>query len=99
MDETMEMMKFLDLNDIDDLFKDIPEDVRINKLNIPEGIDEHTLRIEVRNILSKNKSVFDMPNFLGAGVYNHYIPAGVFAIASRSEFYTVAEKKCSMELC
>ncbi|MGC8662886.1 MAG: aminomethyl-transferring glycine dehydrogenase subunit GcvPA [Thermoplasmata archaeon] len=88
MDEKMEMMKFLDLNDIDDLFKDIPEDVRINKLNIPEGIDEHTLRIEVRNILSKNKSVFDMPNFLGAGVYNHYIPAGVFAIASRSEFYT-----------
>lgn len=88
MDEKSEMMKFIGINSIDDLFKDIPEEVRIEGLNIPDGIDEHALRIEAKNILSKNRSFFDMPNFLGAGVYNHYIPAGVYAIASRSEFYT-----------
>ncbi|MDP8011568.1 MAG: aminomethyl-transferring glycine dehydrogenase subunit GcvPA [Thermoplasmata archaeon] len=88
MDDKSEMMQFLGINSLDDLFKDIPEEVKIDKLNIPEGIDEQTLRTEARNILAKNKSFFDMPSFLGAGVYNHYIPAGVYAIASRSEFYT-----------
>jgi len=88
MDEKTEMMDFIGISNIDELFVDIPEDVRIEKLKIPDSIDEHTLRIEAKNILSKNKSFFDMPSFIGAGVYNHYIPAGVYAIGSRSEFYT-----------
>ncbi|MGC8859936.1 MAG: aminomethyl-transferring glycine dehydrogenase subunit GcvPA [Thermoplasmata archaeon] len=88
MDDEKEMMDFLGIKSIEELFIDIPEEVKIKGLDIGDGVDEHTLRLLARKILSKNKSSFEMPIFLGAGVYQHYIPAGVFSIASRSEFYT-----------
>ncbi len=86
--EEKEIMDFIKIKKIDELFSDIPEDVRIDKLDIPDGMDEHSLRILARNIMRKNITAFDMPIFLGAGVYNHYIPSSVFAIISRSEFIT-----------
>lgn len=88
MDDEKEMMDFLGIKSIEELFSDIPESVKIVGLDIGDGIDEHSLRIKAREILSKNKTSFDMPIFLGAGVYQHYIPSGVFSVASRSEFYT-----------
>jgi len=88
MDDEKEMMDFLGIKSIEELFSDIPESVKIGGLDIGDGIDEHSLRIKAREILSKNKTSFDMPIFLGAGVYQHYIPSGVFSVASRSEFYT-----------
>lgn len=88
MDDEKEMMEFLGIKSIDDLFSDIPEDVKIDGLEIGNGMDEHSLRVKAREILSKNRTSFDMPIFMGAGVYQHYIPSGVFSIASRSEFYT-----------
>ncbi len=86
--EEKEMMDFLKIKSIDELFSDIPEEVRINKLELPDGIDEHSLRILARDILRRNITAFDMPMFIGAGVYNHYIPSSVFTIISRSEFIT-----------
>ncbi|MEM3600987.1 MAG: aminomethyl-transferring glycine dehydrogenase, partial [Thermoplasmata archaeon] len=88
MDDEKEMLEYLGINSIEELFSDIPKNVRIDKLPIEDGIDEHTLRIKAREILLKNKTTIDMPIFMGAGVYQHYIPAAVFSIVSRSEFYT-----------
>ncbi len=88
MSDYEEMMNFLGIKNIDELFSDIPESVKINGIDLPEGMDENSLRIEMRKILGRNRSFFEMPIFMGAGVYFHYIPSAVFSILSRSEFYT-----------
>jgi glycine cleavage system P protein (glycine dehydrogenase) subunit 1 len=83
-----EMLAELGLDDVDQLFEDIPKEVRTNGLKIPHGISEAEVLREVRGVLSRNLSVDDHPCFLGAGVYNHFVPAAVRSIVSRSEFLT-----------
>ena len=88
MSDTQDMLKFLKVNNIDDLFLDIPKEARIDKIDISDGITEQELIKQANAILDKNKTAKEMPMFIGAGVYNHYIPAAVAALVSRSEFYT-----------
>jgi glycine dehydrogenase subunit 1 len=57
-------------------------------LNIEKGLPEKEVRRNVLEILGKNRTACDMPSFLGAGVYHHYIPTAVFEMISRSEFYS-----------
>lgn len=83
-----EMMTQLGLSSIEDLFKDIPKDVRTDGLHLPRGIDELELVREMEELLSSNKPATRWLSFLGAGVYHHFIPAAVKAIVSRSEFVT-----------
>lgn len=80
-----EMLEYLGISNIDELFSDIPEDVRIQKLNIPNGTDEASVKKEMRRLAEKNRIV---PSFLGGGLAPHYVPSVVQAITSRSEFYT-----------
>lgn len=86
--EEEEMLKELGIEHVDELFSDIPEEIRTGVLGIDEGKSEMQVRREVRGFLSKNTTACDMPSFLGAGVYNHYIPSAVFELISRSEFYS-----------
>lgn len=83
-----EMMAQLGIASVDDLFVDIPKNLRTDGLDLPDGLDEIDLRRRLRGILSSNKPASRWPSFLGAGVYHHHIPAAVNAIASRSEFIT-----------
>ncbi|KPJ71043.1 hypothetical protein AMJ52_09160, partial [candidate division TA06 bacterium DG_78] len=73
---------------IDELFDDIPPEVRTNGLILPPGLTEIETVSKVKKILLPNKTPEKIPRFLGGGVYDHFIPAAVRAIASRSEFYT-----------
>jgi len=82
------MLAELGLDDVDQLFEDIPKEVRTNGLKMPQGISEAEVLREVRGVLSRNLSVDDHPCFLGAGIYNHFVPAAVRSIVSRSEFLT-----------
>lgn len=83
------MLKFLGLTDIEELFKDIPSQMRLKKpLTIPSPLSEVEVEREARRILSKNKTFKELTSFIGAGVYPHYVPAAVDFIASRSEFFT-----------
>jgi glycine dehydrogenase subunit 1 len=66
------------------LFSDIPKDLRSN-LSLEGEKSEIEVKRELKTILDKNKV---MLNFLGAGVYNHYVPAVVKEIVRRSEFYS-----------
>ncbi len=86
--EEEEMLKELGIEHVDELFSDIPDEIRIDGLNIDRGKSEMQVRREAMEILSKNTTVCEMPSFLGAGVYNHYIPSAVFELLSRSEFYS-----------
>lgn len=84
-----EMLSALGIQHVDELFDDIPEEVRFKgKLNIPEAMDEPALVRHISGMAGKNADLSQYINFLGAGVYQHYIPSVVNHIISRSEFYT-----------
>ncbi len=86
--EENEMLKAMGLSSVEDLFADIPASVRTKGLDLPRGLSEQDVVRRVTSILRQNKSAETMPTFLGAGLYDHFVPASVRAIASRSEFYT-----------
>jgi len=57
-------------------------------LNLPSGISEMELSREVKNFSLRNASLEEYTSFLGGGIYDHFVPAVVEHLASRSEFYT-----------
>ncbi|HDJ26944.1 MAG TPA: glycine dehydrogenase, partial [Aciduliprofundum sp.] len=85
--EEREMLKFLGMESFEELFEDIPKEVRAG-IDLPKGKSEAEVLGEAKEILSRNRSFFEMPNFLGAGVYFHYVPAAVWHLLQRSELYT-----------
>ena len=82
------MLEVLGISSSDELFEEIPKEARVDGLNLPKGLNEMEAIRDIERILSKNKTMADMPTFLGGGVYRHFIPATVGEILSRSEFYT-----------
>jgi glycine dehydrogenase subunit 1 len=82
------MLKALGLTSVDELFADIPDSVRMKGLDLPPGLPEQEVVARVTSILAANRTMADMPSFLGGGVYDHFVPASVRAIAGRAEFYT-----------
>lgn len=87
--DKQEMLATIGVESIDDLFADIPEKVRFKGLyNIKEAVSESELLKELQELADKNTNTEKAVSFLGAGVYNHYKPAIVDHVISRSEFYT-----------
>lgn len=82
------MLKAIGAKSLDDLFADVPKDFRFPKLDLPEPMTEMEVMEELRSIAAENDSVYDLPCFIGAGAYNHYIPAAVDNILRRGEFFT-----------
>jgi len=82
------ILEMLGISSSDELFDEIPKAARVKGLDLPCGLAESELTAEIDAILSKNKTMDDMPTFLGGGVYRHFIPALVNEVLSRSEFYT-----------
>lgn len=83
------MLDRLNIDSIDDLFRDIPESLVLKKrLNLPEGKSELEVKKHIEETLAKNKVYPEYLCFLGGGVWPHYVPAVVDEIVSRSEFYT-----------
>ncbi|QQG48565.1 MAG: aminomethyl-transferring glycine dehydrogenase subunit GcvPA [archaeon] len=83
------MLSKIGAKSIDELFSDIPPGVRLGRaLKVPEGGSEYSVRRDVQNRLSANKTPPGSLCFLGGGVWPHYIPAVVESIMSRNEFYT-----------
>ena len=85
--EQQEMLRECGFSGFDDLYRDIPESVKLTKpLNIPEGASELSVRRIMEGLAEKN-TVYNHI-FRGAGAYNHYIPAVVDAVAEKEEFVT-----------
>ena len=80
------MLKELGMSSTDELFADIPQALRIDGLNIPNGISESET-YDTLHALSHNNA-HDLTCFLGGGFYDHFIPSAVDALSSRPEFYT-----------
>jgi len=85
-DDVREMLKAIGISGLDGLFKDIPPALRPKSFDIPEGKSEFEVTRYLRRLSAKNAT--HLINFVGAGFYDHFIPAAVDAIASRPEFYT-----------
>lgn len=83
-------MREIGIKNIDELFADIPKQCFLKEpLNLPaDALPEFELRKNVETLLSKNKTCNDMPVFLGAGCWPHYVPAVVREIVQRSELLT-----------
>jgi len=87
--ETEQMLKSIGASSVDELFSDIPEEIRLNReLNINKPMSEIEVSRVLKALSSKNLSTDEVVCFLGAGAYDHYIPSVIKHITSRSEFYT-----------
>jgi glycine dehydrogenase subunit 1 len=83
------MLERIGVESIDALFETIPADVRLDRaLDLPPGRPEQEVYAHLRALASRNVSTDDELSFLGAGMYDHYIPALVDSVISRSEFLT-----------
>ena len=82
------MLRTIGVGSLEDLFQDVPTEHRFPKLDLPAALTEMEVQAEMRNLASANETVRDLVCFLGAGAYNHYIPAAVDSILRRGEFYT-----------
>ena len=83
------MLDAIGVGSIDELFEDIPEDLRLGRpLELPQGMPEHEVHERLRNLAARNADTESELSFLGAGMYDNYVPAIVDAITSRSEFLT-----------
>ncbi|ATA60647.1 (aminomethyl-transferring) [Geobacillus stearothermophilus] len=88
-EDKQEMLRTIGVASIDELFADIPEQVRFRgELNVKPAKSEPELWKELSALADKNANAKQYVSFLGAGVYDHYIPAVVDHVLSRSEFYT-----------
>lgn len=85
-----EMMADMDIRSIDELYTDVLKQYHLkDSLNLPaNGLSEFDVKKHVETLLSKNKTYKDMPTFLGAGCWPHYVPAAVKEIVQRSELLT-----------
>lgn len=83
------MLETIGVSSIDELFSDIPEKVRFTgELNLKPAKSETALMKELDKLSKRNADLKENISFLGAGVYDHYMPVIVDHVISRSEFYT-----------
>lgn len=83
------MLETIGVNSVEELFNDIPESVRFKgEYKIKPAKPETALMKELTLMAQKNADLRTNTSFLGAGVYDHYMPVIVDHVLSRSEFYT-----------
>ncbi|HSM27388.1 MAG TPA: glycine dehydrogenase, partial [Thioalkalivibrio sp.] len=85
-DDIRGMLERIGVAAIDDLFDEIPRDLRAPPLQgIPQGLNE----MEITRLMQERAARDGLPlSFIGAGAYEHHIPAAVWQIATRGEFYS-----------
>lgn len=88
-DDLREMLAAIGVASIDELFDAIPASLRLDRrLDLPEGLSEQEVYAHLRAMAGRNVSAEDELTFLGAGMYDHYVPALIDSILSRAEFLT-----------
>jgi len=84
-DDVAGMLDVIGARSIDDLFDEIPANLRAGVLRVPPALSE----MELVRLLNERATSDGRPlNFIGAGAYEHHIPAPVWAITTRGEFYS-----------
>lgn len=86
--ERKEMLTALGLKNLNELFSDVPDKYRFPELNMPKGMTEMEAREFIEGFADANVTTHDYICFLGAGAYDHYIPAAIDSILRQGEFFT-----------
>jgi len=87
--DQQQMLAAIGIGSIDELFSQIPNQNQFRgELDIPSAMDNLSLGKHMSRLARLNADCESQPTFLGAGVYDHYVPPTVGAILGRSEFYT-----------
>ncbi|HZD81037.1 MAG TPA: aminomethyl-transferring glycine dehydrogenase subunit GcvPA [Actinomycetota bacterium] len=88
-EDVREMLARCGLGSLDALFSQIPASVRLERpLDLPEGVSEMEVLADLRSLAARDRGTEDLVCFAGGGAYDHYVPAVVWSLAGRSEFYT-----------
>src|SRR3989337_1101510 len=83
------MLEAIGVERVEDLFADIPPDLRLDRpLELADGLSETEVFDQLAALAARNADADAETCFIGAGMYDHYVPALVDAIISRSEFLT-----------
>ena len=84
-----EMLSAMGMGSIDELFSDIPEDIRRESpLPLPEPQSEEEIWDDAKRLLGANVGLDDRPSFLAAGLARNFVPTMVGMLATRGEFLT-----------
>lgn len=88
-DDRQAMLKEIGTASVEDLFKDIPPAVRLKReLDLPPALSEMEALGHLTDLAQKNKHFQNAVSFMGAGIYDHFIPSVIKHVTGRSEFYT-----------
>ncbi len=83
------MLGAIGAGSVDELFADIPESVRLDReIDLPAGLSEQEVYEHLAALAARNRHADAELTFLGAGMYDHYVPALIDNLLSRSEFLT-----------
>lgn len=87
--DRQEMLQAIGITSEEELFSDVPSGIRFKgELSVEKALSEPELIRLFQEMAKKNATTTEYPSFLGAGVYDHYIPSVVDSVLSRGEFYT-----------
>src|SRR5438067_1044908 len=86
--ERADMLGRIGVDSIEALFQDVPAAVRFPPLDLPQPLSELEVFERMRGLAARDRHVGELSCFVGAGCYNHYVPAAVGAVMSRGEFLT-----------
>lgn len=87
--ERRAMLESIGASSVEDLFADVPAGVRFRgELQLPPPLSEPEVLDHLAALAARNKNLKDYVSFLGAGVYEHFLPSVVKHVTGRSEFYT-----------
>jgi glycine dehydrogenase subunit 1 len=87
-EDRKEMLEAIGVESVDDLFTPVPEQYRFPVLDLPRSLTEMEAAQRMDELASRNVVPAPQDIYLGAGSYQHYIPATVGQILARGEFYT-----------
>jgi glycine dehydrogenase subunit 1 len=83
------MLAAIGVSSVEELFRDIPDRMRFDgELDLPPALSEPELVAHLEDLAARNVHSGDERSFLGAGVYDHYVPAVVDAVLQRGELLT-----------
>ena len=85
--DCQKMLEQIGVSSVEELFADIPKKTRLRRaLGLPPPLSETELSFHLRELAAKNADVERYTSFLGAGAYNHFIPAAIAHLVLRGEF-------------
>ena len=87
-EDRMAMLEAIGVESMNDLLVDIPQSLRLESRQLPNGLSELETMAQVSALAGRNRVYADRLTFRGGGMYRRFIPAAVAAVTSKPEFYT-----------